>query len=131
MLLSLSLASCAKPRFKQVYPVEGSVRVNGKPTEGVRVQFHSLDDPEDQLARPQGTTDASGNFTLTTYNPNDGVPAGTYAVTLRWLPKGYRGPMEPANKLPMRYDEPQTSGLKVEITKGKNELAPFEVERKK
>jgi hypothetical protein len=127
LLLSLLATSCSKPRFKSVYPVKGRVLVNGEPAEGVTVRFMSLNDPDDPLVRPSATTDAAGWFTATTYKKEDGVPAGSYAVTLVWLPKGYVGPRESANKLPTRYGEAATSGIQVQIRAGSNELPPFEL----
>jgi hypothetical protein len=115
LLLSFLATSCGKPRFKSVYPVKGRVLVNGQPAEGVTVRFVSLDDPDDPLVRPLGTTDAGGWFTATTYKKDDGLPAGSYAVALDWLPKGYVGPRESANKLPMHYSA------------GNNVLPPFEL----
>jgi hypothetical protein len=129
--LTLLVVSCAKSRFKQVYPVKGRVLVDGKPEAGIGVRFHSLSDPNDQLAKPSGGTDADGWFTLSTYYPDDGIPVGTYAVTLVWLPPNYRGAIEAGNKLPMRYSDATTSGFKVEIVKGENVLPPLEVEKKK
>src|SRR5262245_47177177 len=128
LLLSLLVTSCAKSRFKQVYPVKGRVLVDGEPAEGVTVRFHSLDDPDDELVRPTATTDADGGFLVSTYKTNDGMPAGSYAVSLVRLPKGYQGPIERANKLPARYSEAETSGIKVQITAGENVLPPFELE---
>jgi hypothetical protein len=132
MIVPLALLLCCScaSRFKPTYPVKGQVLVGGKPAEGVNVRFISLDDPNDDLARPFGSTDAEGWFTVNTYKTDDGIPAGAYAVTLRWLPKGYRGPIEAGNKIPMRYDDPETSGFKVQIIKGENTLPPFEVEKK-
>jgi hypothetical protein len=129
LLLSLLVTSCGQSRFKSVYPVKGRVLVNGEPAEGVTVRFHSLDDPDDQLVSPNGTTDADGWFTTTTYKVNDGIPAGSYAVTMRWLPKGFMGRIDKANKLPMSYDKANTSGIKVQITTGENLLPPFELHK--
>ena len=131
LLLSLLVTSCGKSRFKPTYPVKGRVLVDGEPAEGVTVRFHSLDDPDDELVRPVATTDANGSFLLTTYNVNDGMPAGSYAVSLFWLPKGFQGPIERGNKLPERYSKAATSGIKVQIAAGENVLPPFELEKKK
>src|SRR5262249_37839698 len=121
---------CEKPRFKQVYPVKGRILVNGKPEEGVSVGFHSLDDPNDALVRPQGTTDADGWFTVNTYKRNDGLPAGSFAVNMLWLPKNFQGDVESANKLQARYANPETSGFKVEIIEGENVLPVMDVQKK-
>jgi hypothetical protein len=130
LLLSLLAMSCGQSRFKKVYPVKGRVLVDGKPAEGVTVGFHSLDDPGDELVRPWGKTDGDGWFTPSTYKKDDGLPAGSYAVTLIWLPKGYQGSIEVANKLPARYSEAETSQLKAQINAGRNELPPFELQKK-
>jgi hypothetical protein len=130
LLLSLLATSCAKSRFKPVYPVKGRVLVNGEPAESVTISFHSLDDPGDELVRPWGTTDADGWFTVNTYKKDDGLPAGPYAVTAVWLPKDYQGSTEAANKLPTDYSDTETSGIKVQITKGNNVLPPFELKKK-
>jgi hypothetical protein len=149
LLLSLLVTSCGKSRFKSVSPVTGRVLVNGEPAEGVTVYFHSLDDPGDELVRPWAVTDANGSFIVTTYKVEDGLPAGSYAVSLIWAPTGSpRGSIArnkklaplfkngpPArgiagNKLPARYSKAETSGIKVQIAAGKNVLPPFELEKK-
>jgi hypothetical protein len=129
LLLSLLVTSCAKSRFKHVYPVKGRVLVDGEPAEGVTVRFRSLDDPDDELVRPMATTDANGWFLATTYKVNDGMPPGSYAVSLVWLPKGYRGPIARGNKLPARYSKAETSEIKVQIATGENVLPTFELQK--
>jgi hypothetical protein len=130
LLLGLLVTSCSQPsRFKPTYPVKGRVLVNGEPAEDVTVRFASLDDPGDELIRPTATTDANGWFIAATYKHEDGIPAGSYAVTMIWLPKGYKGRIEKANKLPARYSEPETSGIKVQIAAGENVLPPFELQK--
>ncbi len=133
LLLSLLVASCQRGvKFKTVYPVKGRVLVNGKPAEGVTVMFNllndpSLTDPSELYVKPKGKTDAEGWFTLTTYKGNDGIPAGNYAVTLFWVPKGFAGDFDKANKLPARYKDPETSEIKVTIAAKNNVLEPFDL----
>jgi hypothetical protein len=128
LLSSLLATSCSKPsRFQPVYPVKGRVLVDGEPAAGVTVRFAPLDNPDDALVRPMATTDSHGWFVPATYKQHDGIPAGSYAVTMVWLPEGYKGRVEKANKLPASYSEPETSGIKVEIAKRENVLPPFEL----
>jgi hypothetical protein len=70
-----------------------------------------------------------GRFILSTYKKDDGAPAGSYEVTIVWLPEGYKGPAEEGNKLPARYATRQTSGLKVHVVKDDNILEPFQLQK--
>jgi hypothetical protein len=125
LLVGVLTSSCSASRFKPVYPVRGQVLFEGKPAAGATVFFLSLDHPDDPLLKPMANCDEKGCFALSTYKANDGAPAGAYAVTLFWLPRGYGGPVESANKLPARYRKPETSGIKVHVAEGDNHLEPF------
>jgi hypothetical protein len=127
LLVGVLTSSCSASLFKPVYPVKGQVLFEGKPATGATVFFLSLDHPDDPLLKPMGNVDESGFYTLSTYKAHDGAPAGAYAVTLFWLPRGYRGPVESANKLPARYRKPETSGIKVHVAEGDNHLEPFKL----
>ena len=59
-------------------PVSGTVTMDGKPVEGAQVVFV----PSGSGRAASGTTDASGRFKLTTFNPQDGAVVGSYAVTI-------------------------------------------------
>lgn len=124
LALTLLPLSC-RSRFRATYPVSGQVLYEGKPTPGARVYFSYLTAPDDPIAKPMATVDEEGRFRLSTYRKDDGAPAGDYAVTIVWLPPGYQGPIEKANKLPARYADPATSELKVTVEPQNNELAPF------
>lgn len=131
LLLGLLAISCQKgPRFQKVYPVKGRVLIAEKAAAGVTVLFTRLDDstatdPRELYVKPRGKTDTEGWFFLTTYNKDDGAPAGSYAVTLFWLPEGYAGPIEAGNKLLAHYMDPETSGIKAEVGPNSKELKPF------
>jgi hypothetical protein len=122
----LSMSACNQ-RFKPTYPVRGEVLYEGKPAAGASIFLKPLDDPKDQLARPRGTVDEKGQFTLSTYKPNDGAPAGTYTVTLHWIPNGYQGPIEKVNKLPERYRNPETSSLTLKVEAKENTPEAFQL----
>jgi hypothetical protein len=129
LVLVILTVSCGEGRFKEVYPVKGEVFFEGQPAAGATVAFFALDEPKDPLVKPMGKVDAEGRFTLSTYKKDDGAPAGSYAVTVIWLPQGYQGPIESANKLPARYSSPETSGLKVTVAQGENGLEPFRLKK--
>ncbi len=59
-------------------PVEVTVTYKGKPVEGALVQFITADKPQPS----QGTTNAEGKCSLTTYKQNDGAIIGSNLVTI-------------------------------------------------
>ena len=75
-------------------------------------------------------TDTTGAFKLTTYDANDGAPAGEYVVTVVYEPSD--SPlMRPKGKkpeVPATYAKPESSPLraKVEAHPG-NVLEPFKI----
>jgi hypothetical protein len=59
-------------------PVSGTVTLDGEPVDGATVTFV----PEGEGRPANGNTDASGNFTLTTFTGGDGALPGSYNVTV-------------------------------------------------
>jgi hypothetical protein len=124
--LSMSGLGCGgDPRLKPTYPVRGQVMFQGKPAAGAALFFRAVGVEDHPWTRPTAVVDEQGNFIVSTYRENDGMPAGKYEVVITWLPKGYDGPPEKANKLPMRYADPSTSGLTAEVPKAETVLPPF------
>jgi hypothetical protein len=90
--LVLAIAGCGETEFRHaVYPASGKVTQSGKPVANAIVVFHASDPktielPEGrqgiEIANPTTTTDANGDFRLSTYFANDGAPAGEYKVTV-------------------------------------------------
>jgi hypothetical protein len=65
-----------------------------------------------------------GAFQLTTFNTNDGAPAGAYALTVTWAspPRpGYED--EGPDRFGKRYADPRRPVRVVHITPGNNVLA--------
>jgi hypothetical protein len=66
--------------------------------------------------------------TLKTYPLGDGAPAGEYQVAIAWLDNSRMSEdgVVP-NKLPGRYSNPATSGLKVRIDESTADMTPFQL----
>src|SRR4051794_35124208 len=85
LCLALVAAGCGSGEArKPVYPVRGSVFVDGQPAVRAQVVLHPLDDPDPNAVRPSGDVGPDGTFVLHTYTADDGAPAGQYAVTVTW-----------------------------------------------
>jgi hypothetical protein len=127
VLAGVSLGCGGSSRFQATYPVHGQVFFEGKPAAGAIVFLHGLEGQANEWTRPNGVVDENGDFVLTTYRQHDGAPAGKFAVTVSWTPVSYTQPIEEVNKLPMRYNDPETSGLVVELKPGDNQLPRFDL----
>ena len=127
-LLVLAALGCSSAEKRvPVYPVKGSVKVNGKPAAKAVVVFHPLAAADPNVPNPTGEVADDGTFALGTYSAADGAPAGEYAVTVMW-PTGSSaigGDAAEDDKLGKRYSDPKTSGLKATVAPGPNELTPF------
>jgi hypothetical protein len=136
LLLAVLGMSCATDGKRPVFPVRGQVLFENKPTPGALVILHPLNDPDPRAPRPVARVGADGRFSPTTYSADDGAPAGEYAVTVAWVKEtdNQNAPREeqkqPRNLVPDHYGKPETSGLRVQIKEGHNDLAPFRLTRK-
>jgi hypothetical protein len=83
IVVVLAVAGCQAPAPPRaaVYPVEGQLRVGGVPAANAHVTFHPV---AESGFLPVGRTGPDGRFTLTTFAPGDGAPAGEYVVTVVW-----------------------------------------------
>jgi len=84
ILIFLALASllpgCSgQPDRPAVAPVHGKVIYRGKPVTGATVAFLCMGASRSAV----GMTDESGNYLLTTYEPDDGAIIGSHVVTVK------------------------------------------------
>jgi hypothetical protein len=115
------LGGCGKsvPRLK-VYPVHGTVKLKGAPVVMGLVEFKPAIPGKGMPC--SGIIEKDGTFAMRTYGgiaPPDGAVPGTYRVSVTSLgevegagapPKGVT-----PTKVPMRFTDPETSGVTVEI----------------
>jgi hypothetical protein len=125
------IAGCGSsqdPNRLQVFPAKGQIAFPGKPVGGAFVVLHPKAATGSQLVRPRGNVREDGTFSLTTYDANDGAPAGEYKVTveLHNLVKRANGDVSLGpNIVPKQYGNPKTSPLTVRIAEGENSLPPI------
>lgn len=148
----VALTGCAGSDFPKTYKVSGTVTLDGKPVDGAMVTF--LPAAGQKVAI--GSTNADGQFKLSTFNPSDGAQPGGYKVTITKFfapPTGSPPPLEPgvladgnitesyappkanekteANKdknlLPEKYASDATSGLIATVAENNNNNFDFDL----
>lgn len=157
-LILLPLALCVggcldrsgpKPKDqKPTFPVSGVVEIDGKPTEGVQLfVYEAASAPADvmtpvsNISSVSGSvTEKDGKFAFSTYVPGDGLPAGSYVVSVYWN-GGVMQPLdnlqdrEPklspaATKLNRKYGVPSKSSFKFTVDKEPVDLKTLELSTK-
>jgi len=114
------------PRVKTT-PLTGIVHVDGEPAEMVTVQCVPADGSPDTNRALMTSTNADGEFVLSTYESGDGLPAGTYRLAFTWVPFGARK----QDKLNGHYADPQKSRISVEVLDGEaNDMGIVELSTK-
>ncbi len=105
------VALCGCGGVGTLYPVSGKVTVDGKPLSDGQLTFVAEGDKGDKTtAAPFGKI-KDGTYSLSTKG-KPGAPAGKYHVMVMTQYPG--GPEKPV-ALPVRYSQPEKSGLSVEV----------------
>lgn len=110
------------PTLRPVFPVSGRIVYRGQPIPDATVCLHPVKSFEDDkpTVLPRATVNSEGAFIVSTYNTNDGAPAGQYHVTVSWA-----GPLDGLNedaqdalreRIPRKYLNVQTTDLVVDVT---------------
>lgn len=102
-----------------VYPVEGTLFVEGKPAVGAQVVFHPVSGFGEAPCLASAIVGQDGRFTLRTIDNRYGATAGKFAVTVAWyrpIPPGEEmSPEEAGSLVPHRFRKLQTTPLRVNI----------------
>lgn len=115
----LAVAGCAKKEtFVEVFPVSGTVKVDGKAPEGARVVLSPVNPSGPDAITPNGAVKSDGSFTVTTYKAGDGAPPGEYVVTVVWFKYDESIQGTGPNVLPEQYASPKTSPIKATVAAG-------------
>jgi len=117
--------------FEDLQPVVGEIDFKGAPIPDATVNLFPVGTRLTLATAPvaSGAVDETGKFELFTHRTDGrgrGVETGEYVMTVSWM-----GPMKGLTseqidalkeRLPVKYLNPQTSGLKVTIVQGENTL---------
>jgi hypothetical protein len=131
----LGLSACGSDeREPELVPVSGTVTLDGKPAEGVTVGFV----PQEGTAGTgaYGSTDASGEYTLSHKNGKPGVEVGQYRVTFSKMRQADGSPIPEGAQsaqldikqfMPQRYTDPGTTPVKADVPAGGSESLDFQL----
>jgi hypothetical protein len=131
LLVALCGCGSSQPADRvPVFPAAGKVSFDGRPLTGAFVVLHPKAAADGKTApRPHAQAAADGSYTLTSYEANDGAPAGDYTVTIELRPIVKNGgDYAPGpNVLPARYSRETSSPLTVQIAAGSNTLPDLQI----
>lgn len=101
---------------QNIHPVTGKVFFpDGKPLTTGRVVIDSGENPVGSWGQLQD----DGTFVMGTHTPSDGVPAGTWRVTIQNAmtspPPNFEGEFVSKPLIDPKYFDPETSGLVFEV----------------
>lgn len=133
VLVGLLAAGCGGGEGRvPVYPVGGTVKVGGEAPEGALVVLYPARDAKNQEIRPSAKVSKDGSFKLTTYDADDGAPAGDYVATIQWNKLVKRGSdfVAGPDVIPADYASPEKSPWKVSVRNGSGSLPALEIIRK-
>jgi predicted small lipoprotein YifL len=122
------VSGCGK-KGPVLYPVKGSVRINGEPAKEVNVMFTPVTPIEGitELLSPAAVTEEDGSFRLMSFKPGDGAPAGDYQVTVIYPMNRFSKYLSGIDRLRGKFADPKTSGLTAKVEPKSNDLPPFDL----
>jgi hypothetical protein len=143
MVLAILLTGCAQKNPYATILVEGTVKLDGVPTEGIHVNFTPINDNGNSAG---GLTGSSGKYKLTTGGApvGSGAIAGEYHVTFSKTEiegsnlsyEEYQkqiGDRQPKTTylVPQKYADSTTSGISpVKVEKSKKNVFDFDLKTK-
>ncbi|MBN9119458.1 MAG: hypothetical protein J0I06_09925 [Planctomycetes bacterium] len=109
----------------KLYPVKGSIRVDGKPAGDAIVFLHRKDRTNPNEPVPYGKCGPDGTFTVTTVKDGDGAQTGEYVITVVWpdMSKAPDGNGGRPDLLRGTYDKAAASKIKATV-EAKDNLLP-------
>lgn len=127
LLVLLIAGGCGGDDRPDVYEATGEIIYQGQPVEGAQVMFMPA-----AARQATGTTGADGRFVLSTYGTDDGAVAGEHEVTVAKMvkanPNDTSSYPEMRAAIPVKYNNPRTSGLKAQVNESGDNHFLFNLE---
>ncbi|MEW4453021.1 hypothetical protein AB1L30_10115 [Bremerella sp. JC817] len=126
----MSGCGTAEPPRLEVFPVKGTLHVNGKPAAHAELTFHRKEPLQDASGRdlfPYAIVQDDGKFAVLTNADGDGAPPGEYAITVVWPKITIEGGEETfgPDMLRGRYRDPGTPVTTIVVTEQDNVIPPI------
>jgi hypothetical protein len=131
LAVTLACFGCqSRARRVEIYSVEGTLLIDGKPASRACVYFHPHVPLDGANPIPFAIVESNGTFRPSTYSQRDGLPAGEYTVTVVWPRFVEFDGQEIAtdDRLRGKYANPQSPVRTVTIEAGENKLPTIELE---
>jgi hypothetical protein len=114
-----------------LHPVRGQIFVAGRPADGAVVVFHPADraNPSAHPA-PAAQVQEDGSFSLSTFEPGDGAPAGDYVVAVSWhAPDPALSSEKKPRPAPLaeKYGDRRFTPLRATVVAGPNDIPAFKI----
>ncbi len=118
------------PGRSPTIPVQGVITLDNEPVADATVMFFC----KKLRITSYGKTNENGEFSLTTYDPEDGAPEGRYVVTVKKSEQTITKPSEhptlpPQSEtvqlLPAEYGDLESTSLRATVITGGNNSFPF------
>jgi hypothetical protein len=125
-----AMNGCSKPKpWETTHPTSGQVTFKGAPVADAELSFYPDDASFPTSVRPKAKTTADGKFVAWTNEQGDGLPAGSYKVTIihNVVAISKDTVVAKPNDLPAKYAALDTTDLQVKIVPGKNVIPSFDL----
>lgn len=130
-LFTIALLSGCSPSnpWETTHPTTGQVTFKNAPVADAELSFYPDDASFPTSVRPKAKTTADGKFVAWTNEQGDGLPAGSYKVTIihNVVAISKDTVVAKPNDLPAKYAALDTTDLQVKIVPGKNEIPSFDL----
>lgn len=124
VVASMAFAGCGE-KGPVLYPVSGTVTVDGQPLDKGGVSFQPDESKGNKLGLfPAGMTDPSGKYELMTAS-KQGAPAGHYKiVVIPYTPPPFGGEVPKGAAIPFnkKFSDPKATELSLEVGKSSKPL---------
>jgi hypothetical protein len=133
--LLAALAGCGSSQNADrlpVFPATGKLVYDGRPLAGAYIVLHPKRAAGGRAApRPHAQAASDGSFALTSYESNDGAPAGDYTLTVELRSLANHGGDVTAgpNTLPAKYGRAETSPVTIQIAEQTNDLPEIQIRK--
>ena len=118
-----------KPVWEVTQPISGEITLRGKPIVDAELNFFPLDEDFPIAVRPKAKSTEEGKLSVWTYVKGDGLPVGSYKVTVihNEVATSNGTIVAKPNDLPVKYSRFDSTDIVVHVVPGQTELPAIDL----